>query len=210
MTFSKDTFQIHCDTLRRQFPNIERLHQQNGYPPYWKRPNNFESLCKTIIEQQVSLASAHSSYKRLKLYCHRIIPENVVGLSIEEFRLCGITRQKARYLNLLAQKVIEQPLYFKKLSRLNNDEAKLNLMTLKGIGNWTANVYLLVALNRVDIYPDFDVALIKSIAFETFGGIKIDNYIAKNYISKYSGRQSIACCYYYHAYILRKNIKFET
>ncbi len=113
------------------------------------------------------------------------------------------------YLHLLAQKVIEEPLYFKQLFLLSNDEAKLKLMTLKGIGNWTANVYLLVALNRVDIYPDFDVALIKSIAFETFGGMKIDNYIAKNYISKYSGLQSIACCYYYHAYIIRRNIKFE-
>lgn len=209
MTFSRDTFQIHCDTLRWQFQNIESLHQQNGYPPYWKRPNNFESLCKTIIEQQVSLASAHSSYKRLKNYCHKIVPENIVGLSIENFRQCGITRQKSTYLNSLAQKLIDEPLYFENLLQLNNEEAKLKLMDLKGIGNWTANAYLLVALNRVDIYPDFDVALIKSIAFETFDGMKIDNDIAKSYIAKYSGLQSIACCYYYHAYIIRKKIRFE-
>jgi 3-methyladenine DNA glycosylase/8-oxoguanine DNA glycosylase len=82
------------------------------------------------------------------------------------------------------------------------------LISLKGIGHWTANVYMLVALNRIDIYPDFDVALINSIAHEIFDGNKIDNETAKEFITQFSPLQSIACLYFYHAYIVRKGIQF--
>lgn len=207
-TFSKNTLKKYCDELRNQHAVIHALHQQYGYPPYWKRSNEFESLCKTIIEQQVSLASAKSSYDRLKNYCGSVTPQALSVLNEEEFRSNGITRQKARYLKLLAEKLIAEPDFFSSLETLNSEEVKEKLMSLKGIGHWTSNVYILVALNRRNIYPDFDVALINSIAFEAFEGIKIDNETAKQFIRQFEPYQSIACCYYYHAYICRKKIVF--
>ena len=194
--------------MRHAHGFIDSLHAQYGYPPYWKRENNFESLCKTIIEQQVSLASAKSSYERLKAYCGRIEPSSLTKLNEDEFRSNGITKQKGRYLKLLSGTLIQDPDFFQQLERLNHHEAKEKLISLKGIGHWTANVYLLVALNRIDLYPDFDVALINSIAFEAFNGQKIDNHTAKNFIGQFAPLQSIACCYFYHAYIQRKKIVF--
>ncbi|MBK8144155.1 MAG: hypothetical protein IPK62_03705 [Bacteroidetes bacterium] len=73
-TYSKNSFKKHCDVVRSEHNAIEKLHLQYGYPPYWKRENGFESLCKTIIEQQVSLASAQSSFERLKKFAVVLIP----------------------------------------------------------------------------------------------------------------------------------------
>lgn len=207
-TFSIRTLKKHCDQLRKSNALIARLHHTYGYPPYWKRPNNFESLCKTIIEQQVSLASAKSSFNRLKLYCKKIEPNIIASIDEDNFRSNGITKQKACYLKLLAERLIEEPHFFEFLESASNEMAKEKLMELKGIGNWTSNVFMLVALNRINVYPDFDVALINSIAYEEFGGAKVTNEIAKEFISQFDPIQSIAVCYYYHAYICRKKIEF--
>jgi DNA-3-methyladenine glycosylase II len=207
-TFSKSTCKKHCDVMRRQHAVIERLHQLYGYPPFWKRSNSFESLCKTIIEQQVSLASAKSVYNRLKEYTGAIAPAQLAALSTEEYRTCGITRQKSHYLTLLAIRVLQEPDFFTSLEKMNDQAVKEKLMSLKGIGHWTANVYMLVALNRLDIYPDFDVALINSIAYEIFEGEKINNETARNYMAQFSPMQSIPCLYFYHAYIVRRKVVF--
>jgi len=207
-TFSKSNYQKHCDAMRRHHGVIERLHQLHGYPPFWKRSNSFESLCKTIIEQQVSLASAKSVYNRLKEFTGLIAPAELAALSTEEYRSCGITRQKAQYLILLAIRLLQEPDFFISLEKMNDLAAKEKLISLKGIGHWTANVYMLVALNRIDIYPDFDVALINSIAYEVFEGSKINNEAAKEYISQFSPMQSIPCLYFYHAYIVRRKVVF--
>ncbi len=207
-TYSRNTFKKHCDTLRKKHDIIAQLHLRYGYPPFWKRENCFESLCKTIIEQQVSLASAKSSYERLKTYCEGITPSKLAVLSVDEYRNCGITKQKARYLTLLAERLLQEPDFFASLEKLDNQFAKNKLISLKGIGHWTANVYILIALNRIDIYPDFDVALINSIAYEVFEGSKISNEKAKEYITQFSPMQSIPCLYFYHAYIVRRKVKF--
>lgn len=207
-TYSKNTLKKHCDAVRSKHKVIEKLHLQYGYPPYWKRENCFESLCKTIIEQQVSLASAKSSYQKLKTFCGTINQLKLSSLNIDEYRICGITKQKANYLTLLAQRLLQEPDFFISIEKLDNKSAREKLISLKGIGHWTANVYMLVALNRIDIYPDFDVALINSIAHEIFDGNKIDNETAKEFITQFSPLQSMACLYFYHAYIVRKGIQF--
>ena len=207
-TFSKHTFRKYCNILRRNYESIERIHEQYSFPPYWKRENCFESLCKTIIEQQVSLASAKSSFNRLKKYTVEITPLKLSILTEEEYKACDFTRQKTRYLKLLSEKIIHTPDFFSALENLSDQDVKKELCSLKGIGHWTSNVYSLVALNRINIYPDLDVALISSIAYEAFDHEKIDNEKAKKYIAQFHPLQSIACCYYYHAYIIRKKIKF--
>ena len=207
-TFSQISLKKYCNQLCKISNDISAIHNRIGYPPFWKRENNFESLCKTIIEQQVSLSSAQSSFKRLKIYCNEITPSNLYKLTPEEYRACGITKQKAHYLTLLANTTLNEPAFFSTLEKLDNEKAKAKLISLKGIGHWTANVYILVALNRVNVYPDFDVALINSISHEIFEGEKINNDTAKEFILKFSPLQSIACLYFYHAYIVRKNTEF--
>ena len=103
---------------------------------------------------------------------------------------------------------MQEPDFFKVLKASTNETAKQKLISLKGIGPWTANVYMLVALNRLNIYPDHDVALMNSISHNAFDGKRIDNGQAKAYITLFDPVQSIACCYFYHDYIVRKKNEF--
>lgn len=208
LTFSSKTFKRYCNRLRKQHPGIAVLHATHGYPPFWKRENSFESLCKTIIEQQVSLASAQSVFSRLKACCPTITPEHLLALDAESWRRAGVTRQKTRYLRLLAETVAGEPRFFSRLEALSDHDARAKLLQVVGIGHWTANVYMLVALNRRNVYPDHDVALINSIAHEAFGGETIDNARAAAFIEQFRPLRSIASCYYYHAYILRKKVSY--
>lgn len=208
-TYNATNFSRYCNLLKKNHANIHALHNKYGAPPYWRRENSFEALCKTIIEQQVSLASANAVFDRLKKSFPFIEPQTIAFLSQEKLCACGITRQKANYIKCLAEVLLQEPNFLYSLHKLNNTEAKNKLMSIKGIGNWTANVYLLDALNRIDIYPDFDVALMQSISYEAYQNkLKLDNEMAKEFISQFAPYRSIACLYYYHAYILRKGVVF--
>lgn len=208
MTYSSHDFESHCDTLRASHAIIQRLHERDGYPPFWNRGNGFEALAKTIIEQQVSLSSANASVARLRNTLGTINAVTIDEASDEVIKACGITRQKTRYLKLLAETIIAEPDYFDTLAQLEDEAARKKLLSLKGIGLWTANVYMLDALNRINVYPDYDVALIKSIAYEVFDHAPLSNQEASEYILQFAPRQSIACCYFYNAYILRKKAPF--
>ncbi len=207
-TYSEQNFKRHCNALRKEHAVIAQIHEAHGYPPFWSRGNTFEALAKTIVEQQVSLASANACVARLRQYLPDFTAKAWLNLNDDTIRACGITKQKTNYLRLLAEREIAEPNFFASLEHLSNEAAKEKLMALKGIGHWSANIFLLDALNRVDVYPDFDVALINSVAREAFKGEKINNEQTREYINQFAPRRSIACLYFYHAYIVRKNIQF--
>lgn len=207
VTYTASTFKKYCDQLRSKHTAIQLLHQKYGYPPYWKRENCFASLCKTILEQQVSLASAKSVYE--KLHAHsKMSPSVLAELSQADYLSFGVTRQKATYLSLLAKQTLGDQEFFTSLEEMDNETLRKNLLCIKGIGPWTANVYMLTAINRLDIYPDNDVALMSSIAYEAMNQEKLSNENAAAFIAQFTPMRSIASCYYYHAYIVRKKISF--
>ena len=208
LAYTRPSFPLYCDRLRKSHPEIASIHNRGGYPPYWKRANNFESLCKTIIEQQVSLVSARSSYLRLRSYAEGMLPARLATMTRDEFRACGITKQKATYLQLLAQHLIQHPDFFHQLKQESHADVFSQLTALKGIGPWTAGVYMLVALNRLDVFPEQDVALLNSIGYELFDGRRPNQKEAQQVMQQYAPLRSIASCYFYQAYILKKKIHF--
>ena len=207
-TYSEQNFKRHCNALRKDHDVIAGIHDAYGYPPFWSRGNCFEAMAKTIIEQQVSLASANACVARLREHLPDFTAEAWLTLNDDTVRACGITKQKTNYLRILAEREIAEPNFFASLESLSNEAAKEKLMSLKGIGHWSANIFLLDALNRVDVYPDFDVALINSVSREAFDNEKINNDQTREYIERFAPRRSIACLYFYHAYIVRKKINF--
>jgi DNA-3-methyladenine glycosylase II len=131
-----------------------------GLPPLWKRPQGFRTLFYLILEQQVSLASARATYEKLvkKIGSHPD-PQSILALSDDDLRNLGFSRQKARYSRLLAAAVDDGSLSLKKLSLYDDAAAKTELMKITGIGHWTADVYLMEALGRPDVWPVGDLAL---------------------------------------------------
>jgi len=128
-----------------------------GPPPMWGRKPGFVTLVHIILEQQVSLVSALSMFKRLNANIQPFTPERFLELGDPYLRSLGVTRQKSAYLLSLAEAVVAGNL--DKISRLTDDEARATLMKIKGIGSWTADIYLLMVLKRPDIWPNGDIAL---------------------------------------------------
>lgn len=161
--FNRENFQELCDHLASQDQDLKLILENHGYPPMWTRENTFETLVHIVLEQQVSLASALASLNKLKEKLTEITPENILKLSDEEMRECYVSRQKNNYIKGLASAIVNGEIDFEQLSKMSNDEARKTLVNLKGIGNWTVDVYLIFTLQRADIFPVGDLAAVNAI-----------------------------------------------
>lgn len=141
---------------------LARTLERFGPPPMWGRKPGFAALLKIILEQQVSLVSAEAVYNKLKSTVIEITPEYIQELSVDGLRKLGFTRQKAAYCEGLALSILSGELNLQQLNRMDDALAHNTLLQIKGIGPWTANVYLLMALRRPDVWPDGDLALAES------------------------------------------------
>ena len=130
-----------------------------GDPPLWRRETGFTTLVHIILEQQVSLKSAKSMVTRLQTAIEPFTPLRFIELGDAHLRSLGVTRQKSSYLIHLSECIVNGELSFTKLARMNDEEARLALTRIKGIGLWSADVYLLMAMRRADIWPAGDLAL---------------------------------------------------
>ncbi len=140
-------------------PDLARILKTHGPPPMWSRKPGFATLIHIILEQQVSLASAASMFLRLRQHINPLEPERVLQLGETQLRTLGLTRQKTAYCLHLAETVATRRLRLEGLSRLNDEAVRAALMQVKGIGAWSADVYLLMVLRRPDIWPASDLAL---------------------------------------------------
>jgi DNA-3-methyladenine glycosylase II len=135
----------------------------HGTPPLWARRPAFSTLIQIILEQQVSLTSAASMFRRISANVVPLTPERFIELGERHLRSLGVTRQKASYCLHVARAVVEGGLSSTSLARMNDEDARTELMRVKGIGPWSADIYLLMALKRPDIWPVGDVALVTAI-----------------------------------------------
>jgi DNA-3-methyladenine glycosylase II len=133
-----------------------------GPPPLWRRRPGFSTLIRIILEQQVSLASAAAAYARLQGALGRVTARRVAALSVRQLRRHGLTRQKASYCHNLAQLVDAGELDLRVIGLAKDMTARRRLLEIRGIGPWTADIYLLMALGRPDVWPDGDLALVQA------------------------------------------------
>jgi DNA-3-methyladenine glycosylase II len=140
-------------------PHLETVIAAYGMPPIWSREPGFATLVLLILEQQVSLASARATFDRLATLLGAVDPEGILTLDDDALRGIGFSRQKTRYVRVLATAIIEGELDLGGLASLNEDDARGALIALPGIGPWTADVYLLACLGSPDVWPVGDVAL---------------------------------------------------
>ena len=146
-----------AQVLAERDRGLASIYHRHGPPPMWGRRPGFSTLLRIILEQQVSLISARAMFERLR---SNIEPFNELGFIAAgepTLRSLGVTRQKAHYCVQLAQAFINGDLNH--LTKMSDDDAHQALVRIKGVGPWTANIYLLMALKRPDIWPDGDIAL---------------------------------------------------
>ena len=155
----KDSFLRGLGELVRRDRNLSEVVERYGPPPLWVREPGFATLVYIILEQQVSLASARAAYERLLQAARPLTPARFLRLTDAELKGIGFSRQKTAYARLLAESIQKRRLNLRSLHRLGDDAAREKLLALKGIGPWTADIYLLSALRRPDIWPVGDLAL---------------------------------------------------
>lgn len=140
-------------------PDLAQVVEAHGPPPTRKRPEGFATLLQIIVNQQVSIAAAASIWKRFEAAYGAVTPEAILASTEEQLRALGLSGQKVRYAHELAGDVTQGRLKVDRLRRLDDEAAIAALTTVKGIGRWTAEIYLLSALQRQDVWPAADLAL---------------------------------------------------
>jgi DNA-3-methyladenine glycosylase II len=181
---------------------LSNIHSKYGEPPNWEREPNFVSLSKIILEQQVSLASAKAHFQKLNNYIQDFTPENLVKLTQEEMRNCQISCQKAKYLKEISETVLTGKLNFEELNHLDELEVREILTSLKGIGNWTTDIYLLFCLQKKDIFPIGDIAIRNSIK-ELYGVKTLEEII--DVAENWRPYRSLGSYFMWHYYLKKRN-----
>jgi DNA-3-methyladenine glycosylase II len=208
-SFDKGTFPKICRQLAKADPHLGKIIEQFGLPPMWSRPRTFSSLILTILEQQVSLASAYAAFKKLKQKIRYVTPERVLALTDEELRACYFSRQKIVYARGLANAILTKQLPLNTFHRHPDEHIRVQMKQLKGIGDWTVDVYLMHALQRSDLFPLGDIALVNSLREV----MQLPKDISKEEMlliaEKWRPHRTIAAMILWHAYIQKRGIKIQ-
>ena len=146
-----------AETLAARDRDLASIYKVHGPPPMWGRQPGFPTLLRIILEQQVSLVSARAMFERLKSNIEPFMALGFIEAGEAYLRSLGVTRQKAHYCVRVAEAFTNG--HLNQIGRMSDEDAHATLVSIKGVGPWTANIYLLMALRRPDIWPDGDVAL---------------------------------------------------
>ena len=207
-SFHKDNFQILCNNLARKDKSFRYIIKEYGYPPMWSRTATFQTLIHFILEQQVSLASAKAALNKLKEKIGSVTPKNLLALSDEELRACYFSRQKTVYARCLAEAIVSKQIVLKKFYSLEDAAVRQQLKMIKGIGDWTVDVFLLFTMQRADIFPLGDLAMVNALKEIK----KLPKETSKEKLLAISEtwrpHRSIATMLLWHYYIQKRAIKF--
>ena len=178
--------------------------ERAGEPKFRRRRNGFPTLLHIILEQQVSIDAAAAMHRRLSELCRPLEPAAFLALDEANLRACGFSRQKADYGRRLAQAVIDGSFDFTRLAAAPDEDARAALIDLKGIGRWSADVYLLFALGRADIWPAGDLGLQLGIAECLDLAARPGEEAVREMGEQWRPWRSVASCLFWQAYLHKR------
>lgn len=202
--YSSGNLKALCDRLALKDKHLKKIIEDYGYPPLWSRDATFSTLVHIILEQQVSLASAKAAMMQLEAFMDVITPEKFLLLSDTELRICYFSRQKIVYTRHLAKAIVEGSLQLEKLHFLSDREVIEALTKIKGIGAWTADVFLMMCLQRSDCFPIGDVALIKSMKEVKSFPADTSKEAIQALLQQWRPLRTIAAFLLWHAYLSKR------
>ncbi len=190
--------------LLKQDVIFEQISQQYGFPIQPKRPQGFQTLVLLILEQQVSIDSAKATFTKLKTAIPDFIPENVFAFSDEDFRSCGVSRQKTKYIKALSEAILSKELDLESLAFKDAEVVRQELIKIKGIGNWTIDIYLMFCLESLDIIPLGDIAVVNTMKELLDIHTKEE---MESYAQKWKPYRSVATYFLWHYYLEKRGRK---
>lgn len=200
MTLSAAGLRRAVDDLVAGDRQLRPLVERNGIPPLWKRPEGFPTLVKMILEQQVSLASAAAAYRKLEVAIGRVEPAGFLSLDDAQLLAVGFSGQKASYCRGLAAGLLDGSIVIDGLADMTDEDARRVLVAVRGIGPWTADVYLMFALGRPDVWPPGDRALLVALG-ALLGSDPLPSAEAVDYAQRWRPWRSVAARLLWHEYL---------
>ncbi|CAM2835438.1 DNA-3-methyladenine glycosylase family protein [Flavobacterium frigoris] len=182
-------------------PIFNIIIEKYGIPTRPKRPQGFETLVLLILEQQVSIDSAKATFLKLRERIKIFEPTILVEVADEEFRLLGISRQKSSYIKALSLAVLSKNIDLESLASKTTDEVREEPIKIKGIGNWTIDVYLMFCLQAPDLLPLGDVAVVNTM--KELLNIH-DKEAMEVHAEKWSPYRSVATFLLWHYYLKKR------
>jgi DNA-3-methyladenine glycosylase II len=184
---------------------FQAILERAGPPRFRRRRNGFTTLLHIILEQQVSIDAAAAMFRRLGELCRPLTPTSFLTLDDATLRSCGFSRQKAGYGRLLAEAVLSGDLDLERVSVAPDDEALAALLRMKGIGRWSAEIYLIFALGRPNIWPAADLALQFAVA-ECLGreGRLLERDL-REMGEMWRPWRTVAACLFWQSYLHKRN-----
>lgn len=182
-------------------PVFAAILDRAGPPRFRRRRNGFETLLHIILEQQVSIDAAAAMFRRLNTVCNPLSPAGFLTLDDAILRSCGFSRQKAAYGRGLADAVASGSLDFTRLAAAPDDEALASLVGLKGIGRWSAEIYLIFALGRDDVWPAADLGLQFGVASELGLGTRLTERELREVGERWRPWRTVAACLFWQSYL---------
>ena len=151
--------------LSKRDPILRKIINKFNKGYLTSRKDPFFSLCRTIIGQQISTKAADSIWSRFEIKCKKkIVPETVLKLNSRSLKSAGLSRQKITYLKNIAKSFKNKSFNIRDLKKMNDEQAISYITQLKGLGTWSAQMFLMFNLNRPDIFPTKDIGLVRAIS----------------------------------------------
>ena len=186
-------------------PVFAAIIERAGAPRFRRRRNGFETLLHIILEQQVSIDAAAAMFRRLNEECRPLAPAGFLKLDEATLRRCGFSRQKAAYGRGLAEAVTSGALDFARLATTPDEDALSTLIALKGIGRWSAEIYLIFALGRDDVWPAADLGLQLGIAAELGLPARPGERELRELGERWRPWRTVAACLFWQSYLHARN-----
>jgi DNA-3-methyladenine glycosylase II len=197
-----------CDELAARDADLAQLLECHGYPPFWHREPGFATLLHIILEQQVSLTSARAAFEKLRERLGTVTPERFLTLTDAELKACFFSRQKTRYGRVLAGAVTGGTLDLESLTHQPDAFVRAELTRLPGIGTWTVDVYLILALHHADCFPLGDLAAVNALKSVKQLPKDTPRETLAAVVEAYRPHRTAATLLLWHGYLRERNLRW--
>ncbi|WP_424194835.1 DNA-3-methyladenine glycosylase family protein [Ampullimonas aquatilis] len=184
-----------CNELMARDRVLKRLIPQFGEAMLTSRGDPFVTLARSIIGQQISVKAAETIWQRFLGACPALTPANLLKLDGEQLKACGLSKRKVEYVHDLAHHFNLGELHVKCWDEMDDEAIIAELTAIRGIGRWTAEMFLIFNLMRPDVFPIDDLGLMKGISLSYFGGEPVSRHDAREVAANWEPWRSVATWY---------------
>ncbi len=195
LTVIPDYWQDACSVLAQRCDVMKGLIDAYPIAHLRTRGNPFQTLARAIVGQQISVKAAQSVWNRALATVGAMTPDNVLAATESELRAAGLSRQKVAYLHDLAQRFADGRIKPRRWRALTDQQVIDELILVKGVGRWTAEMFLIFYLMRPNVWPVDDIGLIRALEKHYHGGEQIAKAVVQAHFERFTPWGTVATWY---------------